>query len=135
MAEKQLFHRVTQQMRITVRPSFLANQSHPASGRYVFAYSVRIENVGTESARLTHRRWNIHDSVDGGEDQEVQGEGVVGEQPVIRPGSVYEYQSYCILKSLSGHMEGAYWLEREDGSAFTAQIPRFLLDARAEAGR
>ena len=135
MSSPPLYHRITNQIRITVRPSFLANQSHPTSGRYVFAYAVRIENVGTDTARLTHRRWNIHDSVDGGEDQEVQGEGVVGEQPVLKPGAFYEYQSYCILKSPSGYMEGAYRLEREDGTAFAAQIPRFVLDAGAEAGR
>ncbi len=135
MAPTPFYHRVSHDIRITVRPSFLAGQSHPASGRYVFGYAVRIENVGTDTARLTHRRWDIHDSVDGGADKEVQGEGVVGEQPVIRPGMVYEYQSYCILRSPSGHMEGAYRLEREDGTAFSAQIPRFLLDARAGAGR
>ena len=135
MTSPPFYHRVTNQIRITVRPSFLPEQSRPSSGRFVFGYAVRIENVGSDPARLTHRRWNIHDSIDGGEDQEVQGEGVVGEQPVIRPGGVYEYQSYCILKSPSGFMEGAYRLEQEDGTSFAAQIPRFVLDAGAEAGR
>ena len=133
MTPARLFYRITGQIRITVRPSFLASQSHPASGRYVFAYAVRIENVGTESARLTHRRWNIHDSVDGGEDQEVQGEGVVGEQPIIKPGAVYEYQSYCILKGPAGYMEGAYRFERGDGTAFAAEIPRFDLKVAADS--
>lgn len=131
---RHLFHRVTHQIRITVRPSFLAGQSHPSSGRYVFAYAVRIENIGTATARLTHRRWNIHDAVDGGEDQEVQGEGVVGEQPTLKPGAVYEYQSYCVLKSASGFMEGAYRFEREDGTAFAAEIPRFELKVAADSG-
>jgi ApaG protein len=131
---KHLYHRVTNQIRITVRPSFLAGQSHPTSGRYVFAYAVRIENVGTDLARLTHRRWNIHDAVDGGEDQEVQGEGVVGEQPILQPGAVYEYQSYCILKGPAGYMEGAYRFERGDGTAFAAEIPRFDLKVTADSG-
>jgi ApaG protein len=129
------YHRITDGIRITVRPSFVADQSRPEEGRFVFAYAVRIENVGTTAAQLTHRVWRIHDSIGGGEDQEVQGEGVVGEQPVVSPGAVYEYESFCVLKSPQGSMEGAYRFEREDETAFAAQIPKFFLDAGAEAGR
>lgn len=129
------YHRITDGIRITVRPSFVADQSRPEEGHFVFTYAVRVENVGTATAQLTHRVWRIHDSIGGGEDQEVQGEGVVGEQPVVTPGAVYEYESFCILKSPQGSMEGAYRFEREDGTAFAAQIPKFVLDAGAEAGR
>jgi len=129
------YHRITDGIRITVRPSFVAEQSRPEAGHFVFTYAVRIENVGTATAQLTHRVWRIHDSIGGGEDQEVQGEGVVGEQPVVAPGAVYEYESFCILKSPQGSMEGAYRFEREDGTAFAAQVPRFVLDAGAEAGK
>ena len=135
MPAAPFYHSITAGIRITVRPSFLTDQSRPASGHFVFGYAVRIENVSPVGVRLTHRHWRIHDSIAGGEDQEVQGEGVVGETPTIAPGGVYEYQSYCVLKSPSGSMEGAYRFERQDGTAFAARIPRFGLDTGAEAGR
>lgn len=127
------FYRVTQGIRITVRPEYLADQSDPARSRFVFAYHVRIENVGTQSARLLTRRWRIHDSI--GEDIDVEGEGVVGEQPLIPPGGVHEYQSFCILKSPGGYMEGEYGFVRADRTTFDAGIPRFVLALQdAEAG-
>jgi ApaG protein len=121
------FYRVTQGIRITVRPEYLPEQSDPPRRRFVFAYHVRIENIGSRPARLVTRRWRIHDSV--GEEIEVEGEGVVGEQPVIRPGGVHEYESFCILKSPSGYMEGQYRFVREDHTTFEAEIPRFVLAA------
>ncbi len=116
-------------IRITVRPVYLRDQSEPSAGHYVFAYFVRIENVSDAYARLTSRRWLIHDSI--GEDIEVKGDGVVGEQPVIEPGKVHEYQSFCILKSGEGFMEGHYNLMRPDSTTFKAEIPRFILSASA----
>ena len=98
----------------------------------MFAYYVRIENVGQLPAQLLSRRWRIHDSI--GEDNEVEGEGVIGEQPVIATGKVHEYQSFVILKSPSGYMEGDYHFVRNDDSSFDAQIPRFELDATAGFG-
>jgi ApaG protein len=129
------YYRLTEGIRITVRPVFLAAQSRPAMGHFVFGYTVRIENVGREPAKLLTRLWRIHDSIGLGEDQEVHGDGVVGEQPRLEPGALHEYQSYCILKSPSGHMEGHYEFIRDDGSRFRAFIPRFDLDAAAEADR
>jgi ApaG protein len=125
MGGRPFFYRETAGIRITVRPAFLADQSRPSFGQFVFAYRVRIENVGTQAAQLVSRRWDIHDSI--GEDSQVEGEGVVGEQPVIRPGGVHEYRSFCVLKSPNGHMEGWYRFVRADGTTFEAQIPRFLL--------
>jgi len=116
-------------IRITVRPMYLRDQSEPSAKHYVFAYFVRIENVGDVSAQLMSRRWLIHDSA--GEDIEVKGDGVVGEQPVISPGGVHEYQSFCILKSGEGYMEGHYNFVSPDSSAFKAEIPRFLLSVSA----
>lgn len=127
MATRPFFYRETLGVRITVRPRFLPEQSLPAESRFVFAYFVRIENVGERAARLHARRWLIHDSV--GEDLEVMGEGVVGQQPVIEPGGVHEYNSFCVLKSHRGHMEGQYQFVRADGSVFEAEIPRFELSA------
>ena len=118
------FHKLSHGMRITVRPVFVREQSVPENGQFVFAYFVRIENVGTQSAQLMARRWHIHD--DNGEDSEVIGDGVVGHQPLLSPGAVHEYQSFCVLKGPSGYMEGEYFFER-DADRFAADIPRFTL--------
>jgi ApaG protein len=131
MSQRPFFYRLTQGIRITVHPEYLGVQSDPDRRRFVFAYHVRIENVGKQSAKLLTRHWRIHDGI--GEDIEVEGEGVVGEQPLIAPGKVHEYQSFCVLKSSNGHMEGAYRFVRADGTTFQAEIPRFNLE-RAELG-
>jgi ApaG protein len=129
MPAAPFYYKESSGIRITVRPAYLRDQSEPAAKHYVFAYSVRIENVGNDAARLVSRRWLIHDSI--GEDTEVVGDGVVGEQPLISPGKVHEYQSFCILKSGEGFMEGHYNFVREDSTTFQAEIPRFLLSASA----
>lgn len=128
MAElRELYYRMTEGLRITVRPSFVADQSRPAAGHFVFAYRIRLENVAERPVRLLSRRWQIHDEA--GEDTEIEGEGVVGEQPTVLAGGVYEYQSFCVLRSPRGWMEGSYRLVRPDGTTFEARIPRFDLDA------
>lgn len=124
---RQFFYHETSGIRITVRPSFLAEQSNSVLGQYVFAYHIRIENVGAMAAQLRTRHWRIHDPVGG--DSVVEGDGVVGEQPHLLPGQVHEYRSFCVIKAPHGWMEGNYRFIREDGSAFRAQIPRFDLDA------
>ncbi len=129
------YYRITDGVRITVRPTYLPGQSRPSLGHYVFAYTVRIENVVTEPVKLLTRLWRIHDSVGLGEDHEVKGDGVVGEQPRIEEGGVHEYQSYCILKSPNGYMEGHYEFVRDSGVRFLAFIPRFDLNATADADR
>ena len=120
-----LFHRVTEGIRVTATPYFAEAQSDPGVPRYVFVYHIRIENVGESPATLRWRHWYIHDAVGG--DSEVQGEGVIGQQPTVEPGGVHEYQSFCVLQGPQGHMEGYYVMERPDGSSFHAAIPRFLL--------
>jgi ApaG protein len=127
MPATPFFHRETAGIRVTVRPMYLRDQSEPSQQHYVFAYFVRIENVSARVARLMSRRWLIHDS--SGEDIEVKGEGVVGEQPLIPPGGVHEYQSFCILKSGEGFMEGHYNFMTPEGTPFRAEIPRFILSA------
>ena len=129
MATQPFFYKESFGIRITVRPVYLRDQSEPSAGHYVFAYFVRVENVGSQAAKLVSRRWLIHDSI--GEDTEVQGEGVVGEQPLIARGQVHEYQSFCILKSGEGYMEGHYNFVCPDSTTFSAEIPRFLLSASA----
>ncbi len=120
------FYKLTNGMRISVRPTFLPEQSVPEQGQYVFAYAVRIENVGQRPAQLLSRRWHIHD--DAGEDTEVAGDGVVGAQPLLVPGGVHEYQSFCVLKGRSGYMEGDYVFAAGD-DRFSCEIPRFTLAA------
>jgi len=122
----RFFYRLTNGMRVTVRPAFIPEQSAPDERQFAFAYSVRIENVGTRTAQLLSRRWHIHD--DGGEDTEVVGDGVVGEQPLLVPGFAYEYQSYCVLKGRTGYMEGEYFFQAENDH-FSCEIPRFTLTA------
>ncbi len=123
------FYAITEGLRVTARPRFVAEQSRPSERHFVFAYRIRLENVAAHPARLLSRSWRITDG--GGRTTEVEGEGVLGEQPTIPPGGVYEYQSFCILESPRGWMEGSYQLVRPDGTAFQAQIPRFELDADA----
>ncbi|MBW7933691.1 MAG: Co2+/Mg2+ efflux protein ApaG [Gemmatimonadaceae bacterium] len=121
------FYKLSNGFRITVRPAYLAGQSAPERGQFVFAYFVRIDNVGAQAAQLLSRRWHIHDDV--GEDTEVAGDGVVGEQPLIVPGGVHEYQSFCVLKGPDGYMEGEYFFQGADGTRFASEIPRFTLAA------
>src|SRR6476469_3104671 len=127
MPATPFFHKESQGIRVTVRPVYLRDQSEPSQQHYVFAYFVRIENVGKSVAQLISRRWLIHDS--SGEDVEVKGEGVVGEQPAIAQRGVPEYQSFCILKSGAGSMEGGYSVVAPGGTNFRAEIPRFILSA------
>ncbi len=120
-----LFYRITHGIRITAKPSWLPDESEPDAGRFVFGYRIRIENTGEDGVQLMSRRWLIHDSV--GQDQVVEGAGVVGQQPHIGPGGVHEYNSFCVLTSPSGWMEGSYQFVRDDGTPLEATIPRFLL--------
>lgn len=127
MPDRPFYYKETHGIRIFVRPVFIPEQSVPDWGRYVFVYFIRIENVSPQRVQLLSRRWMIHDSI--GEDHEVVGDGVVGQQPVLDRGHVYEYNSFCILKSSRGHMEGMYRFIRSDDTLFDAEIPRFFLDA------
>lgn len=118
-------------MAIHVRPEYAAEHSDPAAWRYVFVYHITIENVGAETAQLFWRHWLIHDLVAG--DHEVEGEGVVGQSPVLRPGASHRYNSFCILRGPTGHMEGFFHFRRGDGSVFRAPVPRFHFNAPPEA--
>lgn len=121
------FYRITDGIRITVQPYYLPTHSDPSEPRHVFVYQIRIENVGDTDAQLLWRHWYIHDA--GAGDSEVEGEGVVGEQPRIAPGGVHEYQSFCVLRGREGRMEGYYEFVRPDGTRFRAEIPQFHLRA------
>ncbi len=118
-------------MAIHVRPEYAAEHSDPAAWQYVFVYHITIENVGDETAQLFWRHWFIHDPMAG--DHEVEGEGVVGQSPVLRPGESHFYNSFCVLRGPTGHMEGFYHFRRRDGSGFRAPVPRFHFAAPPEA--
>ncbi len=125
-----MFYAITEGIRVTVHPFFLPDHSDPLEARFVFAYQIRIENVGPEAAQLRWRHWYIHDAAGG--ESEVEGEGVIGEQPLLPPGTVHEYQSFCVLKGPEGHMEGYYEFERPAGVRFRARIPKFPLRVYGE---
>lgn len=127
-----MFYRMTEGIRITALPFYVPQESDPEAPRFVFAYSIRIENVGEQAAQLNWRHWYIHDPVAG--NSEVEGEGVVGQEPLIPPGGVHEYQSFCVLSAPEGHMEGYYVFERADGERFKAFIPRFDLRFGSHGG-
>ncbi len=110
---------------VQVVTRFVADQSRPENNRYVFAYTVTLHNTGSMPARLLTRHWIITDA--NGKVEEVRGDGVVGEQPWIRPGDNYEYTSGAVLETSVGIMGGSYQMLADDGTCFDAPIPRFTL--------
>ena len=110
---------------MTVTPAYVPAQSVPLQHRYVFSYTVKIENDGSETAQLESRHWIISHS--NGKVEEVRGPGVVGRQPVLRPGESFEYTSGCVLETPRGTMRGSYQMRRQDGRTFEAEIPVFTL--------
>ena len=116
---------------VRVAVSYLPEQSEPARGRWFWAYHIRIENDGAGPVQLLTRHWIITDGR--GARHTVEGEGVVGEQPVILPEGSYDYVSGCPLATPSGAMQGSYRMIAEDGRMFDVAIPRFTLLAPAEA--
>lgn len=115
----------TQGIRVTVTSQYLPDRSTPTNHEYVFSYTVRIANEGTETAQLKSRHWIITDGE--GNVQEVKGDGVVGAQPTLKPGQSFEYTSGCALRTPRGTMHGTYQMVREDGERFDAVIAPFAL--------
>lgn len=114
---------------VRVAVSYLSDQSEPDRGRWFWAYHIRIENHGTDTVQLLARNWIITDGR--GQRHSVEGEGVVGEQPVIAPGGSYDYVSGCPLATPTGAMQGSYRMTAADGRRFDAAIPKFALRAPA----
>ncbi|MDQ8027091.1 MAG: Co2+/Mg2+ efflux protein ApaG [Brevundimonas sp.] len=115
---------------VRVRPSYLAGQSDPEGGRWVWAYQVEIVNLSASPVQLVARRWTITDAL--GHVEEVRGPGVVGEKPTIQPGDSYSYASGCPLGTPSGSMVGAYSMVDDLGRMFEVAIPAFSLDVPGE---
>jgi len=117
----------TEDIEVEVRPVYIDGQSDIMARKFVFAYFVRIKNRGRERIQILRRHWMINHG--GYRVEEVEGEGVVGKQPVIPPGESHTYNSFCILESFEGTMEGTYLIQKEHGEFTRVTIPRFTLRA------
>ena len=117
---------LTQDIRVFVNPTYLEERSDPQAGQHVWAYTIEIRNEGSRTVQLKERYWKITDG--NGKVEYVQGSGVVGEQPVLEPGDVFEYTSGCPLGTDSGFMVGRYTMQSNDQSTFDIDIPAFALD-------
>jgi len=122
-----MYRALTRDIEVTVEPYYLEEQSDPDDSRYVWGYRIVISNHSDIAVRLVTRYWNITDET--GQVDEVNGPGVIGEQPVLNPGDTYEYSSGCPLDTPSGVMFGHYGMEAESGEMFDVNIPAFSLDA------
>ncbi len=126
-----MYTATTRNITVRVQPQFLAEQSDPVSDQYVWLYTINIENGGTEAVQLLNRHWIITNAV--GHVEEVQGPGVVGEQPVLQPGDSFQYTSGCPLRTPSGLMVGTYEMVGPGDERFDIDIPAFSLDSPHQA--
>ncbi len=122
-----MYSSVSNNIKVTVRPKYLAERSEPDEDRYFWSYTIEIANDGDRTVQLTHRHWQITDA--NGRREEVRGPGVVGEQPKLKPGDAFSYTSGCPLRTPSGLMVGTYRMVDESGEAFDVAIPAFSLDS------
>ena len=120
------------QFRVAVVPRFLVEQSSPQQGLYVFSYTITITNLGDLPAQLISRTWNVNDA--NGHTERVKGLGVVGQQPLLKPGEVFEYTSATRLRTPTGTMHGSFFCVAEDGEKFDTDVPMFVLDALSASG-
>lgn len=122
-----MYSKTTRHIAIQVEPSYLDEKSAPADNHYVWAYTILMENRGVETVQLRSRYWHITDAR--GKVQEVRGDGVIGEQPVLKPGEQFRYTSGVVLNTPSGIMDGHYTFENQvTGGHFDVEIPAFSLD-------
>ncbi len=121
-----MYRETTRAIQVTVEPSFVEAESSPENGHYFWAYKIEIQNLGGEIVRLRSRHWRITDA--NGKIEEVRGAGVVGKQPVLKPGESFAYTSGCPLTTPSGIMVGTYQMQAENGELFSIAIPAFSLD-------
>jgi ApaG protein len=129
-AQPESFEETTHDIRIRVVPIYLEEHSEPDERHFVWAYNVHIETLGEKTVQLLNRYWRITDGF--GRIEEVTGPGVVGEQPVLKPGERYEYTSGCPLPTPSGFMTGSYEMQSVEGDRFMVSIPPFALDIPGE---
>lgn len=122
-----MYSETTKEIKISVDTAYVEDQSDPEGFHFVWAYHIRIENEGGDTVQLLRRHWHITDSQ--GRVHEVRGEGVVGEQPVLQPGEIFEYTSGTPLSTPSGFMVGSYQMVNGEGNHFNVSIPPFSLDS------
>ncbi|HVT56233.1 MAG TPA: Co2+/Mg2+ efflux protein ApaG [Xanthobacteraceae bacterium] len=122
-----MYRAVTHDIQVTVTPSFLPDRSSAENARFFWAYKIEIVNLGKATVQLKTRHWKITDAH--GKLQEVRGPGVVGEQPVLKPGGRFEYTSGVPLTTATGMMAGTYQMETETGETFDVEVPAFSLDS------
>jgi len=115
------------QFLVEVAPAYLPDQSSPDDDLYVFAYTITVTNAGEVAAQLISRTWNVNDA--NGHTERVKGLGVVGQQPLLKPGQAFEYTSGTRLRTPTGTMHGSFFCVAEDGEKFDADVPMFVLDA------
>ena len=129
--QQPLFEQRTKDVIVRVEPEYLAEQSSPSDSRFIWAYTVEIDNQGAEDLTVTERFWQIADSR--GQVQEVRGKGVVGEKPVVKPGEIFRYTSGAPLTAPSGMMRGTYTVQSSStGESYDVDIPAFVLDSPHE---
>jgi ApaG protein len=121
------------QFQVDVKPQFLMAQSAPEQGLFVFAYTIKITNTGEVPAQLISRTWNVNDA--NGHTEKIKGLGVVGQQPLLKPGDSFEYTSGTRLRTPTGTMHGSFFCVAEDGEKFDADVPMFVLDALSTGDR
>jgi ApaG protein len=122
-----MYEAVSRSIRVRVVPQYLEEESSPEEGRYFWAYTIDITNEGEETVQLRSRHWRITDAL--GRTEEVRGTGVVGQTPVLRPGTSFRYTSGCPLETPSGIMVGSYQMTTETGELINVAIPAFSLDS------
>ena len=125
-----MYYETTHSIKVSVNPIYLEEHSSPIEAHYVWAYEIKIENLGTETVQLRNRAWMITDAT--GRTEEVTGPGVVGEQPILKPGQKFEYTSGAPLNTPSGFMTGHYEMINNNGNQFDVEIPLFSLDSPHE---
>ncbi len=122
-----MYEQTTRNITVFVEPQYLENQSKPDESKFVWSYTIVVRNAGPETVKLLTRHWIITDGI--GRKQEVRGDGVIGEQPVLQPNTQFQYTSGCPLNTPSGVMEGSYGMINEKGEHFEIAIPAFSLDS------
>jgi ApaG protein len=128
-----MYSQITNSIEVTVQPAFLVDHSQPESGVYVWTYEVTISNRGAEPVRLLRRHWRITNAF--GQTTDVQGDGVVGNQPLIPPGGTFSYSSFANLPTASGIMVGTYDMTSDNGDLIIVAIPAFSLDSPDQLAR
>jgi ApaG protein len=123
-----MYRAVTRQIEVTVKPNFQPERSAPDKQQYFWSYNIVITNSGNETVQLKTRHWIITDGT--GHMQNIRGEGVIGEQPILAPGERFEYTSYVPLPTASGSMTGRYQMVTDNGEHFEIDIPTFSLESR-----